>query len=92
MERLSIDRISTGVARATTRRRFATGVGAALIATVPAVGLMRGASAATAEADNNNERDRKCKERCDRRCENRDNPDRCRQKCRDRRCQRDDND
>ncbi len=88
MDRLSIDRISTGVARATTRRRFATGVGAALIATVPTVGLLRSASAAESEGDN--ERDRKCKERCDRRCENRDNPDRCRQKCRDRRCRRGD--
>jgi len=90
MARFSIDRISTGVARSASRRRFAKGVGAALIATVPAVGLMRGAGAAEGEADGPNQRLRRCKKRCERRCENRDNPSKCRQDCRERRCKRDD--
>lgn len=91
MDRSTIDRISTGVARATSRRRFAAGTAAALIATVPAVGLVRGVGAAEKDgADGPNERKRKCERRCERRCEDRQNPSKCRRDCKERRCDRDD--
>ena len=62
------------------RRRAAKGLGGLALG---AVGV--GVATKAASADDN-ERDRKCKERCERRCEDRDNPSRCNQRCRERRC------
>jgi hypothetical protein len=82
MDKVRFDSLSKTLASGLDRRQAAKGLGGLALG---AVGVTVGARAAGA-ADNNNERDRKCKERCERRCENRDNPNRCNQKCRERRC------
>lgn len=83
MSTRAFDDLTRHVGGVTTRRHFSKSL-AALAFAAPTLALAKGASAV------DNERDRNCKDRCRRRCEDRDNPGKCRQDCRERRCRNDD--
>jgi hypothetical protein len=87
MDTLRFDSLAKTLSSGLDRRRAAKGLGGLALGAL-GLGVARGADARNRDRDNDNEKARRCKKQCERRCENRDNPGKCRQDCRDRRCRR----